>query len=137
MVKALAMGRKLFWFAAMAVTLMAAPVSARADDCLDTGKTFAMMQEMYNGCPGWGLTEFGLRRYVDVGSKLEKLDGQRCAKLGNAAMYRTLIEMNPEIEKLAQAKDLPRFSTAVCETLALRFEMMTQMAGGKPIIQRK
>ncbi len=137
MVKALATGRREFWFAAMAVTLMAAPCAARADECLDTGKTFSMLQEMFNGCPGWGLSEFGMRRYVDVGLRLEKLDAQRCAKLGNAEMYHTLMEMNPEIKKLAQAKDLPRFSAAVCETLALRFEMMTQMAGGKPIIRRK
>lgn len=135
--KTLAMARREYWFAAMAVTLVAAPVSARADECLDTGKSFAMMQEMYNGCPGWGLTEFGLRRYVDVGSRLEKVGGQRCAKLGNAEMYRTLIEMNPEIENLAKAKDLPRFGAAVCETLALRFEMMAQIAGAKPVIQRK
>ena len=54
-----------------------------------------------------------------------------------AAMYRTLIEMNPELEKLSIAKDLPGFSAAVCETLALRFEMMTEMGGAKPLIQRK
>ena len=135
-VKALATGGEKLWCAVMAVVLLPPWGAARADECVDTGKSFAMMQEMYKGCPGWSLSELGLSRFVAVGSKLEQLGGQRCAKIGNAAMYRTLIEMNPEIEKLAVAKDLPRFSAAVCETLVLRFMMMTEMAGQKPLIEK-
>jgi hypothetical protein len=130
-----ALARKIFSCATTTCAVLAI-TAAKADDCGDTGKTFAMYRMIYDDCPGWRLTESGLRRFVEIGNKLEQTDGERCHKIGSALMYRSLMEMNPEIKKLAEAKDLPRFSKAVCETLALRFEMMSAMAGREALVEK-